>query len=222
MPVEGARLFCFLEKLFVTVLFLVSQLSAFCVCVVYLSFFEWAFHRYAFHTPRVSRLMFRAHTLVHHQIYKSDATYHTHHDHPDHVPMNWWSLPAILGAHLPVFLLLQWATGIPLVVGCVLAVCAYYMVYETIHWAMHVPRAAHLLGCFRAYRFLDAHHRTHHKYLLSNLNVVLPVADLALGTLRAADGSPIRLFRRSVSQAMGISTSTEAARMRLPRKAEAE
>jgi hypothetical protein len=172
--------------------FFLCQLGAFCAYSLYLSFFEWAFHRYAFHTPKVNRSMFRAHTLVHHQVYKGDGSYHTHDEHPDHVPMNWWALPAMLGAHLPLFFLIQWVTGVPSVWGGALAVCAYFGVYESIHWAMHVPRAARVLGRLRAYRFLDAHHRAHHKHLLSNLNVVLPLADLVLGTLRAADGRRVR------------------------------
>ncbi len=183
-----------------TVSFLLCQLGAFCVCCVYLSFFEWFFHRYAFHTPKINRLMFHAHTLVHHQIYKGDDTYHTqeeHPNHPGHVPMNWWALPALVGIHLPLFLLVQWVTDIPVVWGGVLAICVYYAIYESIHWAMHVPRAANFLGQIRAYRFLDAHHRTHHKYMLSNLNVVLPLADLLLGTLRTADGTRVQLWRRS-------------------------
>lgn len=175
-----------------TLPFFLCQLGAFCACTVYLSFFEWAFHRYAFHTPRLSRALFRAHTLVHHQIYKGGPSYHSHDDHPEHVPMNWWALPAMLGIQMPAFLALQWATGLPVVWGCVLAVCVYFGIYESIHWAMHVPRAARVLARVPAYRYLDAHHRTHHKHLLSNLNVVLPLADLVLGTLRAADGSRVR------------------------------
>ena len=179
-----------------TLSYVLWQAVGFCACFLYLSFFEWAFHRYAFHTPRLNRAMFHSHTLVHHQVYKSNDTYHTHQDHPDHVPMHWTALPVILLGHLPLFFLLQWATGLPLVWGASLAVGVYYAIYESIHWAMHVPRAARLLARFPLYRFLDAHHRTHHKYLLSNLNVVLPLADWTLGTLRVASGRRVRWFRR--------------------------
>ncbi len=159
-----------------------------------MSFFEWLFHRYAFHTPKISPYMFKAHTLTHHQIYKGDESYHTHEDHPDKVPMDWWALPAMVGGHLPLFLLVQWVTKIPSVWGGVAAVVVYYTVYESIHWAMHVPKASNVLNRFALYRYLDAHHRMHHKYMLSNLNVVFPLADLLLGTLRAADGKRIKLF----------------------------
>ena len=57
---------------------------------------------------------------------------------------------------------------------------------------MHVPRAVAFLRRFRWFRFLDAHHKVHHKYMLSNLNVILPLADLTLGTLRDAEGRKVR------------------------------
>ncbi|MBC8141079.1 MAG: sterol desaturase family protein [Armatimonadetes bacterium] len=171
-----------------------SQFAAFAVYFLYFSFFEWAFHRYMFHTPRFSRYMFKEHTLTHHQIYKGDETYHTHDDHPHKVPMDWWAMPAMILAHLPLFFLVQWATGLPSIWGGVAAVAAYFSIYESIHWAMHVPRAATFLNRFRVFRFLDTHHRVHHKYMLSNLNVVLPLADLCLGTLRDAEGKRVQLF----------------------------
>lgn len=180
-----------------TLSFFLCQLGAFCVYFLLSSFTEWTFHRYAFHTPKISTYMFKAHTLVHHQIYKGDHTYRTEEEHPEHVPMNWWALPAMLGAHLPFFLLIQWVTGIPSVWGGLLAVATYFAIYESIHWAMHVPRASNFLNRFRVYRFLDAHHHLHHKYMLSNLNVVLPLADITMGTLRAADGRRVRLFKRT-------------------------
>ncbi len=167
------------------------QLGAFGVYFLYASFFEWTFHRHVFHTPRFVYYMFHKHTLVHHQIYKGDDTYHTHDDEPDSVPMNWWALPVMIAVHLPLFFLLQWVTGIPSVWGGVGAIVVYYAIYESIHWSMHVPRASKILSRMPYYRFLDAHHRTHHKYMLSNLNVVLPLGDLVFGTLRAADGKRI-------------------------------
>ncbi len=169
------------------------QVAAFVVYFLYSSFFEWTLHRFVFHTPKYNYSMFRKHTLVHHQIYKGDDTYHSHEDEPDSVPMNWWALPMMLAFHLPAFLLIQWATGIPSVWGGLTAIATYFTIYESIHWAMHVPRAARFLERFRAYRFLDAHHRAHHKYMLSNLNVVFPLADLTFGTLRTESGKRIGL-----------------------------
>lgn len=161
---------------------------AFAVYFVYASFFEWAFHRYLFHSPKYVYRTFREHTLVHHQIYKSDETYHTHDDHPDKVPMDWWALPLMVLGHLPLLFFVQWATGIPSVWGGVAAITVYFTLYESFHWAMHVPRASKFLSRFRVWRYLDAHHRVHHKYMLSNLNVIMPLADLTFGTLRNGKG----------------------------------
>jgi hypothetical protein len=173
---------------------LLCELAAFALYFVYGSYFEWFFHRYLFHSPKYIYRTFREHTLVHHQIYKGDDTYHTHDEHPDKVPMDWWALPAMVGFHLPLFLLVQHFTGIPSLWGGVAAISIYYTLYETFHWAMHVPKASAFLSRFRYYRFLDAHHRVHHKHMLSNLNVLFPLADLTLGTLRRADGQRIVLF----------------------------
>jgi len=169
------------------------ELGAFFVYFVYTSYFEWVLHRYIFHTPKYIYSMFRKHTLVHHQVYKGDETYHTDEDHPDHVPMNWWALPMMILVHLPLFVGMQLLTGIPSAWGGIIALSLYYGLYESLHWAMHVPRAATFLERFRVYRFLDAHHHVHHKYMLSNLNVILPLPDLMFGTLRDADGVKVNL-----------------------------
>ncbi|MGO8671344.1 MAG: fatty acid hydroxylase [Capsulimonadaceae bacterium] len=171
-----------------------SELGAFCLYFLYTSYFEWFLHRYVFHTPRYIYSMFRKHTLVHHQVYKGDETYHSHEDHPDHVPMNWWALPAMIAVHLPLYISVQWMTGIPSVWGGIAALSLYYTLYESLHWAMHVPRAARFLQRFSAYRFLDTHHRVHHRYMLSNLNVIFPLADATFGTLRNADGKKVSLL----------------------------
>ena len=169
------------------------ELGAFFVYFVYTSYFEWVLHRYIFHTPKYIYSMFRKHTLVHHQVYKGDETYHTDEDHPDHVPMNWWALPMMILIHLPLFVGMQLLTGIPSAWGGIIALSVYYALYESLHWAMHVPRAATFLERFRVYCFLDAHHHVHHKYMLSNLNVIFPLPDLMFGTLRDADGVKVNL-----------------------------
>ena len=175
---------------------LLCEVISFGIYFVYGSFFEWFFHRYLFHSPKYVYRTFREHTLVHHQIYKHDDTYHTHDDHPHKVPMDWWALPLMVLWHLPLLWFVQWATGIPSLWGGVAAIAVYYGLYESFHWAMHVPRASAVLGRWRYYRFLDTHHRVHHKHMLSNLNVILPVADLLLGTLRDGQGRKVQIWKR--------------------------
>ncbi|HEX5323240.1 MAG TPA: hypothetical protein VFW40_05595 [Capsulimonadaceae bacterium] len=170
------------------------ELGAFAVYFLYGSYFEWIFHRYMFHSPKLVYRTFKEHTLIHHQIYKADHTYHTHDEHPEKVAMDWWALLAMIAFHLPFFLLIQWATGIPSLWGGVAAVTVYYGLYEFLHWVMHVPATCKVLRRFRVFRFLEEHHRVHHKHMLSNLNVILPLADLTLGTLRDANGKRVQLF----------------------------
>ncbi len=169
------------------------ELGAFVATFLYASYFEWFFHRYLFHSPRYVYRTFREHTLVHHQIYKGDESYHAHDDHPHKVTMDWWALVLFLGFHAPFFYLIQRVSHWPVFWGALAAIAVYYAIYETFHYVMHVPRAAQWLSRFRAFRFLDAHHQVHHKYMLSNLNVILPLADLTLGTLRDGHGRKVRL-----------------------------
>lgn len=170
------------------------ELGAFAVYFVYGSYFEWFFHRFLFHSPKLVYRTFKAHTLVHHQIYKADHTYYTHDEHPEKVAMDWWALLAMIAFHLPFFWLIQKVTGIPSLWGGVAAVAVYYGLYESLHWVMHVPAACSFLRRFRVFRFLEEHHRIHHKYMLSNLNVILPLADYTLGTLRVSPGARVLPF----------------------------
>ncbi|MGO8673521.1 MAG: fatty acid hydroxylase [Capsulimonadaceae bacterium] len=175
------------------------EVAAFVVYFLYGSYFEWVFHRYMLHSPKLCYRTFNAHTLVHHQTYKGDDTYHTHDEHPEKVAMDWWSVLAMVGFHLPFFWLIQKVTGIPSLWGGVGAIIVYYGLYESLHWVMHVPDASRWLSRFGWFRFIDDHHRVHHKYMLSNLNVILPLADLTLGTLRDRNGRRVRIFGRDAA-----------------------
>lgn len=174
------------------------ELAAFVAYFVYGSYFEWFFHRYLFHSPKYIYRTFKEHTLIHHQIYKAGETYlapHDH-DHPEKVTMDWWAMPVMIAFHLPIFFLVQWATGIPSVWGGIAAFVVYFGLYESFHWAMHVPKASEFMARFKVWRFLDNHHHVHHKYMLSNLNVIFPLADVTLGTLRDADGKRVKWFSK--------------------------
>ncbi len=179
------------------------ELGAFLVYMLYGSYFEWFFHRYLFHSPKYWYRTFREHTLVHHQIYKGDDTYSVAEDeHPEKVAMDWWALVAMEAFHLPFFWLIQRVTHIPSLWGGVAAIAVYYSLYESLHWVMHVPFAVKHLWRFRWFRFLDTHHRVHHKYMLSNLNVIIPLADITLGTLRDGQGRHVRPFARRQATAV--------------------
>jgi hypothetical protein len=130
------------------------------------------------------RYAFKAHAVVHHQTFKADHTYHLQHEKDkETIPMAWWNGPVlILIGSLPLALIAwisgQWA----LALGGAIATASYYGVYEYIHWCMHLPKQRRIEKG-RLFRLLNGHHILHHRYMHKNFNVVLPLADLLLGTL---------------------------------------
>ena len=183
--------------------FLLCELGAFAAWFVYGSFFEWAFHKYLFHSPKIIRATFEAHDQTHHRLYGGDETY----DLPSpedpggrHIMMDWFALPLFVGFHLPLFFLVQWLTGIPSVWGGAAAVTVYYLGYESLHFVMHVPRDRWIERT-RAFKFLNNHHRLHHRDDATNLNVLVPLADVVLRTLRTR---PARSIRASVPRTQRV------------------
>ncbi|MGB7769241.1 MAG: sterol desaturase family protein [Verrucomicrobiia bacterium] len=157
----------------------------FVIAVVYASLFEWTLHRYLMHRPWGKfTYPFKSHALVHHRIFKSDHTYHLIHEADKRtIPMAWWNGPVLILIGLMPFLLAAIFSGKwGILVGAVLACCAYYGAYEYLHWCMHLPRKRNVERSGIFFR-LNGHHLLHHRYLGKNFNVVLPLADLCFGTL---------------------------------------
>ena len=153
--------------------------------VVFASFFEWALHRFVMHRPvGPFRYPYERHALIHHRIFKADESYHLLREPDKHtIPMAWWNGPALVtlcGAPFLVVsaLLGQWG----LATGAFLAIAVYYGAYEYLHWCMHLPRRRIVERSGIFFR-LNGHHLLHHRYMHKNYNVVLPLADLCLGTL---------------------------------------
>ena len=165
--------------------FLLWLVLGFSLAIIFASFFEWLLHRFVMHRPLGGFVYpFRAHTLTYHRIFKADHSYHLHEANDAHtIPMAWWNGPALVALMLLPFIGAGWALGSSAILwGALLANCAYYSVYETLHWCMHQPgeRSVERTGFF--FR-LNGHHLLHHRYMRKNFNVVLPLADLCLGTL---------------------------------------
>ncbi len=153
--------------------------------VVFSSFFEWGLHRYVMHRPIGGfTYPFRAHALVHHRIFRADHSYHLH-DEQDKwtIPMAWWNGPVLILVCLIPFVAAALALGKwGLLAGAGLTFAAYYAAYEYLHWCMHLPRRRTVERSGLFFR-LNGHHVLHHRYMHKNYNVVLPLADLCLGTL---------------------------------------
>lgn len=159
--------------------------ASFAVGVVWGSLFEWTLHRFVMHRPiKGFTYPFRAHAQVHHRVFRADHTYHLIHEKDKQtIPMAWWNGPVIvLLCSLP-FVGGAWLSGLwGLAVGGPLACALYFAAYEYLHWCMHLPRRRHIERSGIFFR-LNGHHLLHHRYMHKNFNVVLPLADLLLGTL---------------------------------------
>jgi hypothetical protein len=127
---------------------------------------------------------YKRHALVHHRIFKSDHTYHLIHEKDkETIPMAWWNGPALISMAMLPFVMAALLIGHwSFLWGGILACSAYYGAYEYIHWCMHLPRKRHVERSGIFFR-LNGHHLLHHRYMSKNFNVVLPLADLCLGTL---------------------------------------
>ena len=155
---------------------------------VYCSFFEWFIHRHIMHVKRFPlHDAFRGHTLVHHQIYHGANFERRTPGRAPSVVLRWYAFPGMLLFHVPLFGAFQWLTGWPVFWGAILGCILYFAGYEYTHYLMHVPRG-HFVERFRWFQFLRNHHRLHHKYMLRNLNVFVPLADICFGTLVTAEG----------------------------------
>jgi hypothetical protein len=166
-------------------LFLFWSALAFACATIYASFFEWTLHRYVMHRPVGRfRYAFEAHALVHHHVFRADETYHLINPKDARtIPMAWWNGPVLVTLSSLPFAAAAWGLGHWVVfVSAALAIAAYYATYEYIHWCMHLPRKRHLERSGLFFR-LNGHHLLHHRYMRKNFNVVLPLADLLLGTL---------------------------------------
>ncbi len=160
-------------------------LAAFVGGVVFASFFEWVLHRYVMHRPVGRfRYAFEAHALVHHRVFRADHSYHLQRPTDRHtIPMAWWNGPVLVAlGSLPFALLALLLAHWGVLVGGAVAFAAYYGAYEWIHWCMHLPKARRMEAA-PLFRRLNGHHLLHHRYMGKNFNVVLPLADLCLGTL---------------------------------------
>lgn len=162
---------------------------------VYSSFFEWVLHRYIMHDDRFMKYAHEAHQLLHHDIFRADATYflnkeiHTK-EAESHLTFAWWNAPLLIGMHLPFFvgfwflgaMTAGWVGGIVATVFSFSAIVSYYALYEYLHYCMHVP-GNRWFERTKFFNYVQNHHRLHHVYYKKNLNVVIPIADFILGSM---------------------------------------
>lgn len=159
--------------------------AAFLVAVGFASFFEWTLHKYLMHRPLGNfDYPFRTHALVHHQTFKADHTYHLINEKDKAtIPMAWWNGFVLVAVGMMPFIgATFWIGTWGVFCGSLLGCACYYGAYEYMHWCMHLPRRRNIERSGIYFR-LNGHHLLHHRYMHKNFNVVLPLADLCLGTL---------------------------------------
>jgi hypothetical protein len=161
------------------------------VGVVQSSFIEWTFHRYWLHRPWLPEECFTAHTLVHHQLCKHGDTFLVvEEEQEEALHFQWWGGPALILISLIPGLLAWWGLAalgvawpfVPMLIALAFTFTLYYVGYEGLHYLMHKP-SVRFIERSRFFRFIERHHRIHHVHMDRNLNVLLPLADLCLGTL---------------------------------------
>jgi hypothetical protein len=154
---------------------------------VYASLFEYVYHRWMLHRRyRPFREAYRTHSLLHHQVFGGDTTYHVQHEGDrDLILFQWWQGPLLVAVHAPALWGLQVITGLPVLASGLAALAVYFVLYESLHWCMHNP-AGRWIERRSAFQYLDAHHRLHHGRWRVNFNVVLPIADLIFSTFARA------------------------------------
>ena len=97
--------------------------------------------------------------------------------------MAWWNGPALVLIGILPFFIASWlASTWGITCGALIACAGYYGAYEYMHWCMHLPKKRNIERSGIYFR-LNGHHLLHHRYMHKNFNVVLPLADLLLGTL---------------------------------------
>jgi hypothetical protein len=161
------------------------------ISIIQGSFFEWAFHRYWLHRPWLPESCFTSHTLIHHQLCKHDDTFHVvEEEQEEALTFKWWGGPLLILINTVPWALIAWglaAAGVSfpwvaLIAGFAAGMSLYYLGYEGLHHLMHKPSIP-FIARSRYFRFIERHHRIHHIYMDRNLNVLLPLADLCLGSL---------------------------------------
>jgi hypothetical protein len=176
-----------------------TLLIGFFIGVVQSSFVEWAFHRYWLHRPWLPKECFTNHTLIHHQLCKFDDTFHVvEEEQQEALTFQWWGGPVLIAISATPWILLALALGalgvslhyLAFLIMFVVATSLYYAGYEGLHFLMHKPTFP-LIERSRPFQFIKRHHRIHHVHMSRNLNVLLPLADLILGTLVTQMPSPV-------------------------------
>ena len=162
---------------------IVSWLLGLVGMLLYGSFLEWFVHRYGMHTDKISKWAFSRHAIEHHAARRSLKSFYIPPREKTAYDLTESSaVPLLWVVHLPVYFLVGVYGGVPAGVGVATGGAVYVLAYELLHFYIHAPKG-HRFQRTRLFRFYCEYHRVHHHRARRNYNIVLPLADLVLGTL---------------------------------------
>jgi sterol desaturase/sphingolipid hydroxylase (fatty acid hydroxylase superfamily) len=162
---------------------LVSWLLGVLGMLVYASFLEWFVHKYGMHTNRISRWAFDRHAIQHHSTRRTfKAFYIPPEERAAYDITESSAVPLLWLVHVPLYVLIGMYGNVPAGVGAAMGGAAYILAYELLHFYIHAPKN-HRFQRTRLFRFYCEYHRLHHHKARRNYNIVMPLADLVLGTL---------------------------------------
>jgi hypothetical protein len=148
---------------------------------LYANLVEYAGHRWVMHRKvRGLGLVYKRHAGQHHRFFTDE-----------HMALDDWRdckvvlFPAVLmvfyfGAFaVPIGLLLAWLTTANVAFLFVIVALAYYLNYELLHLAYHLPEDSRLLNTPFLRRLRRLHHTHHKQHLMAhaNFNITYPIGD---------------------------------------------
>lgn len=147
---------------------LTGSLVGFLVGVLYANAFEYVFHRVALH--RAGSLLGQEHG-VHHTTWggSDEALYVNFAKTP-------WAVVGLFTMNAVPVALVEWAFGVGAAPGVLAAFALYFILFEDIHWRIHLGKLPAWLA------FARRHHLEHHAGQNARFNVFLPLLDWLLGT----------------------------------------
>jgi hypothetical protein len=153
---------------------------------LYANLVEYVGHRWVMHrkVPGLS-VIYKRHAGQHHRFFTDQ-----------HMALGGWRdckvvlFPAVLmvfffGAFaLPIGLVLAWLTTANVAWLFVIVALGYYLNYELLHLAYHLPEDSALLNLPFLRRLRRLHHRHHEQKLMAhrNFNITYPIGDWVFGT----------------------------------------
>ncbi len=160
------------------------NLGAFLFSFIPNSFMEWTAHRFILHSKAIVKFAYEEHDQNHHYEYLGGSTFSIPgKDYGVDFGVRDWLLFIVFV--MPMWAGVEYLSGKPILLGTAISTCLWLHMFNVVHRHFHAPNGAWIERT-AYYKFLMRHHRRHHMNTATNFNVAfLPIADWALGTLKA-------------------------------------